>query len=101
MQQHGMTGKPNPVVRFLTAIVGLWQLSAPFRTPRCRFAPSCSHYAVEALRTHGAVKGSYLAARRLLRCHPWNPGGVDHVPPRRTPMPSSDVAPNDVSGPRG
>ncbi|WP_206056482.1 membrane protein insertion efficiency factor YidD [Nocardioides sp. GY 10113] len=49
----------------------------------CRFYPSCSHYAVEAIRVHGSIKGSWLAARRLARCHPWNPGGVDHVPPKR------------------
>ena len=46
----------------------------------CRFFPSCSAYALEAITVHGAVKGSWLAARRLLRCHPWNAGGVDHVP---------------------
>lgn len=46
----------------------------------CRFFPSCSAYALEAITVHGAVKGSWLAARRLLRCHPWNSGGVDHVP---------------------
>ena len=46
----------------------------------CRFFPSCSAYALEAVTVHGAAKGSWLAARRLCRCHPWNPGGVDHVP---------------------
>jgi putative membrane protein insertion efficiency factor len=46
----------------------------------CRFFPSCSAYALEAITVHGAMKGSWLAARRLLRCHPWNAGGVDHVP---------------------
>ncbi|XAS67463.1 membrane protein insertion efficiency factor YidD [Micrococcaceae bacterium Sec5.7] len=46
----------------------------------CRFFPTCSAYALEAITVHGAVKGSRLAARRLLRCHPWNAGGVDHVP---------------------
>ena len=46
----------------------------------CRFFPSCSAYALEAVTVHGAVKGSWLAARRLARCHPWNSGGVDHVP---------------------
>ena len=46
----------------------------------CRFFPSCSAYALEAITVHGAVKGSWLAARRLVRCHPWNAGGVDHVP---------------------
>ncbi|OFI36478.1 membrane protein insertion efficiency factor YidD [Arthrobacter sp. SW1] len=46
----------------------------------CRFFPSCSAYALEAVTVHGAVKGSWLAAKRLARCHPWNAGGVDHVP---------------------
>ncbi len=46
----------------------------------CRYYPSCSAYALRAVEVHGAVKGSYLAARRLLRCHPWTPGGYDPVP---------------------
>lgn len=46
----------------------------------CRFFPSCSAYALEAVTVHGALKGSWLALRRLGRCHPWNDGGVDHVP---------------------
>jgi len=46
----------------------------------CRFFPSCSAYALEAVTVHGAVKGTWLAGRRLARCHPWNEGGVDHVP---------------------
>jgi putative membrane protein insertion efficiency factor len=46
----------------------------------CRFFPSCSAYALEAVTVHGAVKGSWLAAKRLAKCHPWNAGGVDHVP---------------------
>jgi putative membrane protein insertion efficiency factor len=48
----------------------------------CRFWPSCSEYAIEALRTHGALRGSGLAARRILRCNPWHEGGVDPVPGR-------------------
>ena len=55
---------------------------SPALGERCRFAPSCSHYAVGALREHGAVKGSWLAVRRIGRCHPWNPGGHDPVPTR-------------------
>jgi putative membrane protein insertion efficiency factor len=47
----------------------------------CRYYPSCSAYALEAVQEHGAARGSWLAARRVLRCHPWAPGGVDHVPP--------------------
>ena len=53
---------------------------SPLYGPVCRFFPSCSAYALEAVTVHGAVKGSWLAFRRLIRCHPWNDGGVDHVP---------------------
>ena len=53
----------------------------------CRFWPSCSDYAIEALRTHGAVRGSGLAARRILRCNPWHEGGYDPVPPRARATP--------------
>lgn len=49
----------------------------------CRYYPSCSAYALEAVQVHGSVRGSWLAVRRLLRCHPWAAGGVDKVPPRR------------------
>ena len=48
--------------------------------PHCRFYPSCSSYAQEAITRYGALKGGYLAIRRLLKCHPWHPGGVDLVP---------------------
>ncbi|NGY06488.1 membrane protein insertion efficiency factor YidD [Solimonas terrae] len=57
-------------------------LISPLLGPRCRFYPSCSHYAVTALRTHGIVRGSWLSARRIVRCHPLNPGGYDPVPER-------------------
>ncbi|WP_238388400.1 membrane protein insertion efficiency factor YidD [Sinimarinibacterium sp. NLF-5-8] len=53
---------------------------SPLLGPSCRFYPSCSRYAVQALQHHGAVRGSGLALRRLLRCHPLNPGGYDPVP---------------------
>ena len=61
-------------------------LVSPLLGPRCRFYPSCSQYAVEAIQKHGAVRGIALALARLMRCHPWHPGGVDHVPDR---VPSS------------
>jgi putative membrane protein insertion efficiency factor len=54
---------------------------SPAMPARCRFYPSCSAYALEAVTTHGALRGVYLAVRRLLRCHPFHPGGYDPVPP--------------------
>ncbi len=56
---------------------------SPLLGPRCRFYPSCSHYAVEAIQCHGALRGSALALGRITRCHPLNPGGLDPVPPRK------------------
>ena len=68
----------------LIGLVRAYQLLvSPLLGPTCRYYPSCSAYAVQALQVHGAFRGTWLAARRLLRCHPWSPGGVDHVPPRR------------------
>ncbi|MBX3354821.1 MAG: membrane protein insertion efficiency factor YidD [Phycisphaeraceae bacterium] len=64
------------------ALVSLYQrLLSPVLGGRCRFHPSCSCYAKEALRTHGAIRGSALTLRRLARCHPWGGSGVDPVPP--------------------
>ena len=54
---------------------------SPLFGPSCRFYPTCSNYAIEAVREHGAAKGSMLAAKRLCKCHPWHPGGPDPVPP--------------------
>ena len=64
----------------LFLISGYRRLVSPFLRPRCRFYPSCSAYAAEAIGKHGALKGSFLAVRRVLRCHPFHPGGVDPVP---------------------
>jgi len=65
----------------LIALVKAYQLLlSPLTGPSCRFYPSCSAYAVTALTRFGPLKGSWLTIRRLARCHPWNPGGVDHVP---------------------
>jgi uncharacterized protein len=74
---------PTLAARVLVVPILLYQrFLSPLLGPRCRFAPSCSQYAVEALRAHGAARGLWLAVRRLARCHPFNPGGYDPVPAR-------------------
>lgn len=65
----------------LARVVRGYQLAvSPLMAPHCRYWPSCSEYAIEALRGHGVLRGGWLAARRLCRCHPWSAGGVDLVP---------------------
>ena len=68
----------------LLGLIRLYQiLLSPFFGQQCRFYPTCSSYAREAIEVHGALKGSWLAVRRLARCGPWHPGGPDPVPPKR------------------
>lgn len=70
-------------VRLLQAPILLYRLVvSPLIGPRCRFAPSCSEYAMLALARHGPLRGSWLALRRVTRCHPLNAGGHDPVPPK-------------------
>jgi uncharacterized protein len=71
-----------PASLLVLAIRGYQRVISPWTAPSCRYYPSCSQYAVEAIRTHGVLHGGWLAVRRLGRCHPWTAGGVDHVPPR-------------------
>lgn len=78
----------------------LWvyrHLISPLMPKSCRYYPSCSAYAEEALKTHGVLRGSVMALGRLARCHPWTPGGVDHVPPAR-PTPGRNVPASPVTG---
>ena len=71
------------LIRYL---IRAYQLAiSPLLGPRCRFYPSCSQYTLEAVQSHGVVRGLYLGARRLLRCHPWHPGGFDPVPHTHCP----------------
>ena len=69
------------MTRLLIGLIRLYQLTlSPLVGPCCRFHPSCSVYCIEALRQHGLLRGVGLGVRRLLRCHPFHPGGVDPVP---------------------
>ncbi len=69
------------LTHILLGVIRAYQyLLSPLLGSQCRFSPSCSHYAAQALHKHGAVKGSLFAGKRLLRCHPWCEGGYDPVP---------------------
>ena len=75
----------SPLARLLTLLVRGYQvLLSPYLGGRCRYHPSCSHYALDALRRHGAARGGWLALRRLGRCHPFGGMGYDPVPPAKT-----------------
>jgi putative membrane protein insertion efficiency factor len=67
--------------RVLLAFIRAYQyLLSPWWGTQCRFVPTCSHYALEAIERHGALRGGWLATRRVLRCHPWHRGGFDPAP---------------------
>ncbi len=77
--------RPGPLAWVLLLPVHVYRkVLSPLLPPTCRFYPSCSAYAVEALTVHGALRGGWLTLRRLLRCGPWHPGGLDPVPPPRS-----------------
>lgn len=74
----------SPAGRVLVGLLtGYRRFISPLLGARCRFYPSCSAYALEAVQVHGALRGSWLAIRRLSRCHPFHAGGLDPVPPAR------------------
>ena len=81
------------LVRFYQLVISPWTASS------CRYYPSCSAFAVESLRVHGALRGGWLAIRRLARCHPWTAGGVDHVPARQGSDPAAAQGPARRPGP--
>ena len=81
-----MTGTPrrrvSPWSLPFEWLIRLYQLTlSPFIGGQCRFYPTCSHYGLDAYRHHGALRGTFLTARRVLRCHPFSRGGYDPVPP--------------------
>jgi len=75
------TVRPSPMARLVMLPIRAWRLISVHLPPRCRFHPSCSQYALDALTLHGARRGTWLALRRVGRCHPWHDGGLDPVPP--------------------
>jgi len=90
--RRGATRAASVPARLLLGLVWLYRRAFSPLLPvlfgpacGCRFHPSCSQYAAEAVRAHGALAGAWLALRRLLKCHPLHPGGFDPVPPRRRP----------------
>jgi hypothetical protein len=100
-QVHGTGDRLSVVAWLLMLPIKAYRIVlSPLLGPTCRFVPSCSVYALEALRVHGALRGSWLAARRIGRCHPFHPGGYDPVPPPKTggPAPSAGVAANLIRG---
>ncbi|TFV88024.1 membrane protein insertion efficiency factor YidD [Blastococcus sp. CT_GayMR16] len=79
--------------RVLLRLIGFYSRAiSPALPPRCRFHPTCSAYAAEAIARHGAGRGTWLAVRRLGKCAPWHPGGVDLVPERRPSPGTGDVS---------
>lgn len=83
----------SPLAATLRVLIRVYQWTLrPVLGANCRFTPSCSDYAHEALATHGALRGAGLAARRIVRCNPWCPGGHDPVPPPRHAAKLPDTA---------
>jgi len=84
----------------LVGLISLYRYGiSPLLPPRCRFQPTCSAYALEAVRRHGPLRGGLLASRRVLRCHPWGGHGYDPVPPGTVPV-DGDISADMASGQR-
>ncbi len=81
----------SAAVRGLIFLIQLYRhMVSPLRPATCRFVPTCSQYAIDALTEHGLIRGSWLAVARLLKCGPWHPGGWDPIPDRQTFEDTSD-----------
>lgn len=76
--------RPSVPARAVTGLIRLYQRTALLRSPRCRFHPTCSQYAVDSVRVHGVLRGLAYAIARIGRCHPWHPGGFDPVKPPKS-----------------
>ncbi|MFL6557166.1 MAG: membrane protein insertion efficiency factor YidD [Bacillus sp. (in: firmicutes)] len=73
------------VKKFFLAVIRFYQVAiSPLKPPTCRFYPTCSHYGVEAIQRFGALKGGWLTVKRISKCHPFHPGGLDPVPEKDT-----------------
>jgi uncharacterized protein len=79
----------SPLARFLRGLIRVYQHVRVGRPSPCRFFPTCSEYALEAIEVHGAFRGSWLAIRRLGRCHPWGRHGIDLVPAADPTLPAA------------
>jgi putative membrane protein insertion efficiency factor len=82
---------PSIASRVIAGLIRLYQRLTGWTPPRCRFHPSCSQYGLEAVLEHGAVRGGWMAVRRVGRCHPWNDGGFDPVPPNTRSLKSAGL----------
>jgi len=80
-------------------VTGYRRFLSPLLPPTCRFTPTCSAYALRALQTHGALRGSWLSIRRIARCHPFHPGGHDPVPPPKGTVEQPESFTGDVAAP--
>lgn len=80
MSAANATAPAHLGARLVAGLIRGYQHAMSWAPSRCRFYPSCSQYTLEAVTSHGVVRGLWLGARRIGRCHPWNPGGVDPVP---------------------